>query len=197
MNKKKFLIIVFTLLCMDIGYQHYMSPNFINIKPGKKSVSHKKVSIKRTGNDLNAFLFDLGEIESKNDYEVVSKNNMLGRYQFSWNTAKVHLKKWNLDTISKKEFLSRPSLQDSVMISNLALNEKILKKYINKYKGKMFEGVYITRSGILAAAQFGPGKVIEFFKRDGRQSLVDGNGVHVKSYLEGFKSYKLPKTLEL
>jgi len=197
MSKRRFLVIVFTLLCVNIGYQHYTSPDFLNIRPEKKTKIHKKVKIKRTGNDLNAFLYDLGNMESKNNYEIISKNNMLGRYQFSWSTAKVHLKKWDLDTISKKEFLSRPSLQDSVMISNLALNEKILEKYIKKYKGKMIEGVYITRSGKLAAAQFGHGKVIEFFKRDGRHSLVDGNGVHVRSYLEGFKSYKLPKTLEL
>lgn len=159
--------------------------------PGRKMVA------RQSGTDLDAFLRDVAYIESGENHKIVSSNNMLGKYQFYWPTAKMHLKKWDMENISKKEFLNRPDLQDSVMLANLQFNQNILEKYIKKYANQTIDGIRITRSGILAAAQFGPGKVIRFFESETNRGLCDGNGVHVGTYMELFSNYKLPKKFEI
>lgn len=200
--RRKLLFILLMLISLNAGYESYVAilppATKLCVQKEKRHHNHyRKVKVHKTGKDLSAFLNDLATVESSNDHTNISKYNMLGKYQFTWTTAKRHLKKWGLDTISCKEFLNRPELQDSVMLSNMALNEKILKKYILKFSGTIVDGVLVTRSGILAAAQFGPGKVIEFFTRRGRFTMCDANGVHVKTYIDGFKSYKLPKNLDV
>ena len=51
-------------------------------------------------------------------------------------------------------------------------------------------GIYITESGILAAAHLaGPGNVKKFFRKG--YEFKDGNGTKMTSYLERFSSYKL------
>lgn len=152
---------------------------------------------RKSGSDLKAFLRDMSYVESGGKHKTVSKRKMLGKYQFKWSTARYHLKKWKMHKVTQKEFLSRPSLQDSVMLANMKLNERILAKYIKKYENKTVYGVKITKAGILAGAQFGPGTVIEFFDRKGKYSLKDGNGVHVKSYMKTFSKYKLPKKIKI
>lgn len=201
MTLRKKLIVLFVCMTTAAGYQSYVSivppKSKLCIQKERRHRNHTKVTIHKSGTNLDAFLSDLAAVESSDDYSSISAHNMLGRYQFDWRTATLHLKKWGLDTITQSEFLNRPSLQDSVMRSNLALNEKILDKYIKRFSGTIVDGVLITRSGLLAAAQFGPGKVIEFFKREGKFTLCDANGVHIKSYINGFKSYKLPKHLDV
>lgn len=122
---------------------------------------------------------------------------MLGKYQFKWSTARQHLRKWKMHKVSQKQFLNRPTLQDSVMLANMKYNELILKDYIKKYDNKTVFGVKITRAGILAGAQFGPGTVKEFFDRTGKHPLRDGNGVHVSYYMKKFSKYKLPKKIKI
>lgn len=152
---------------------------------------------KRSGSDLKSFLKDISYMESKGNHKVISKNKMLGKYQFKWSTARHHLKKMKMGKVTQQQFLARPSLQDSVMIANMKYNERILKKYIKKYDNKTVHGVKITRAGILAGAQFGAGPVIEFFDRKGKYSLTDGNGVHVSYYMKKFSKYKLPKKIKI
>lgn len=167
--------------------------------PKKRVTSKKEImpEYKKTGVDLKAFLRDISYVESKGNHRVRSKRNMLGKYQFKWSTVQIHLKKWKMNRTTQREFLSRPSLQDSVMLANMQLNEKILKRFIKRYENKTVDGIKITKAGILAGAQFGPGTVIEFFKREGKYKLRDSNGVHVKSYMKHFSKYKLPKKIKI
>jgi len=168
-------------------------------KSKSKNVLVKEIGpeYKKSGTDLKAFLRDISYVESKGKHKTVSKNKMLGKYQFKWSTAKQHLKKWKMHKISEKQFLNRPTLQDSVMLANMKMNEKILKRYIKKYNNKTVHGIKITRAGILAGAQFGAGPVIEFFDRKGKYPLKDGNGVHVSYYMKKFSNYKLPKKIKI
>jgi len=192
---RKRLILLFLLWSVSLSNP---TVDFVRVPVVKEStIDGKKMVLKQTGTDLEAFLRDVSWIESGENHTIISKFKMLGKYQFYWPTAKHHLKKWALDTITKQEFLSRPHLQDSVMISNLALNQEILKDVITKYCDQTINGVRVTRSGILAAAQFGPGKVIEFFEGGSKHGLYDGNGVHVGTYMQLFANYKLPKRFEI
>ena len=193
MSKRRKLICIFVLCSYALtnGTLDYLKYPVTK----ESTVKGRKMYLKQTGTDLEAFLRDVSWIESGENHLSVSKYNMLGKYQFYWPTAKSHLKKWDLDYISKKEFLSRPELQDSVMLANLACNQNTLKYYIEKYSNQTINGVRVTRSGILAAAQFGPGKVINFFENKG--SMYDGNGVHVGTYMQLFAGYKLPKEFRI
>jgi soluble lytic murein transglycosylase-like protein len=154
----------------------------------KKEVKQKK---KKKKKGTYSFLLAVAKQESSNRHKVVNRFNMLGKYQFKWSTARIHLKKMKLKHITQKEFLNNPALQDMVMLANIKYNKKLLRKYIKKYKHRKIDGVYITESGILAGAHLSPGAVIEFFNRAGKYSMVDGNGTHVKTYIKKFANYEL------
>ncbi len=59
--------------------------------------------------------------------------------------------------IPKDVFLAHPEIQDLCMIELLKYNKKDMQSYINKYSGKIIDGVLVTESGILALAQLGCG----------------------------------------
>ncbi len=135
--------------------------------------------------DHHAFLDAIGHKESRNNYEVVNTYGYMGRYQF----GKATLKGLGFK-VTQEEFLSDPKLQELAMHSLLEHNKKKLKKYIEKYDGKVVHGVYVTESGILAAAHLaGQGNVKKFFKRG--DEFKDGYGTRLTSYMINFSGYQL------
>lgn len=142
--------------------------------------------IKPKTNSHKDFLYDLGHRESTNNYKAVNQFGYLGRYQFGRQT----LNNLGYEDISNREFLSSPNIQEAAMRDLLEHNKKILKKYIQNYDGKVINGVFITESGILAAAHLaGPGNVKKFFKKG--YEFKDGNGTTMTSYMKKFANYKL------
>ena len=76
------------------------------------------------------------------------------------------------------------------MYALLNHNKKILRRQINKYHGKTINGIFITESGILAAAHLaGPGNVRKFFRKG--YEFRDGNGTKMTSCMIKFSDYKL------
>ena len=135
--------------------------------------------------ELLMFLTDIGYRESSNRYDVVNKWGYMGKYQFGRST----LKGLGYD-VSKKEFLSNHDLQEEAMMALLNHNKEKLQKYIDIFDGKNVNGIYITESGILAAAHLGgQGSVKRFFK-NGRV-FRDGNGTKITSYMEKFSGYDI------
>lgn len=131
------------------------------------------------------FLKDIGFRESTNRYEVVNRLGYMGKYQFHSKT----LKALGYD-VSKKEFLNDPSLQEEAMHKLLQSNKKTLQKYIDKYDGKTVHGIYITESGILAAAHLGgAGNVSKWFRRG--INFKDANGTKITNYMQIFSGYTL------
>lgn len=137
---------------------------------------------------LNAFLNQIGKTEGFGSYETVSRSGYLGMYQFHPTT----LSYIGID-VTPEEFLMNPALQDSVMILYMKMNAKSLNKVIEHYSGKYVNGVYVTKAGILAGAHLvGPGGVLAFFRPDKYDyKTVDGNGVHVSTYMTKFAGYDL------
>ena len=136
--------------------------------------------------DHNKFLEDLGFRESSGNYKAVNQFGYLGKYQFGRKT----LDNLGYKDISNREFLSDPAIQEQAMDDLLVHNKKILKRYIQKYNGKVINGIHITESGILAAAHLaGPGNVKKFFRKG--YEFRDGNGTKMTSYLVKFNNYKL------
>lgn len=135
--------------------------------------------------DHNAFLEALGHKESRNNYKVVNTYGYMGRYQF----GKATLKGLGFD-ITREEFLNSPELQEIAMQALLEHNKKKLSKFIEKYEGEVVHGVYVTESGVLAAAHLaGQGNVKKFF-RSGNE-FKDGYGTRLTSYMTKFSGYHL------
>jgi len=131
------------------------------------------------------FLMSIGFRESGNNYLRVNKYGYLGKYQF----GKATLKSLGIKTTTYN-FLYSPELQESAMLQLLQHNKKSLDYYIKKYQGKVFRNIFITESGILAAAHLGgAGNVRKFFKH--REIFKDGNGTKITTYMEQFSGYEL------
>lgn len=135
--------------------------------------------------ELERFLNDIGFKESSNRYHIVNEYGYLGRYQFSPRTLK------GLGfNISKKEFLSNPDVQDEAMICLLQHNKRVLQHYIDKWDGKIKNGVKITESGILAAAHLtGATSVKRFFKYGINRK--DAYGTSIVDYMNKFSGYEI------
>lgn len=131
------------------------------------------------------FFEAVGKFESGCDYKKVNRFGYLGKYQFNIKTVRG----LGIDC-SAQEFIDQPLLQEYAMEKYLLYNKKQLQDYIGKYQFKTYRGIYITESGILAAAHLGgAGSVKKFFK--GGEIFKDGNGVPITKYMTKFSGYNL------
>lgn len=195
--KKKILIIFVTTVVailsfgMADGEKKYPTVNNIEatIANGERILLRKQFirdSIKNHHKfELEKFLDAIGHRESTNRYDVVNPWGYMGRYQFGKST----LKGLGYD-VSRKEFLSNPELQEEAMMALLNHNKEKLQKYIDVFDGKTINGIYITESGILAAAHLGgQGSVKRYFKNG--KVFRDGNGTKITSYMDKFSGYDI------
>lgn len=136
-------------------------------------------------NQTGMFLNKLGYKESGNRYDVVNSYGYMGKYQFGKSTLE------GLGYyISKEDFLNSPAIQEKAIIDLLRHNKRILNRYIIKYKYSVVNNIYITESGLLAAAHIaGPGNVKKFFE-EGRD-FKDGYGTYMTDYMTYFAGYEL------
>ena len=134
----------------------------------------------------NKFLDEVGFRESSNNYKAVNQFGYLGKYQFGRKT----LNAIGFKDISNYEFLSNPEIQEEAMLVLLQKNKHTLRREIKKYVGETVNGIYITESGILAAAHLGgAGNVRKFFRKG--YEFEDGNGTKMTSYMVRFAGYNL------
>ena len=132
----------------------------------------------------STFLKAIARRESSNDYTVINRWGYMGKYQFGRGT----LDGLGYSHITNEEFLSTPFIQEEAMMKLLQSNKYILRKEIRKYSGTAVNGVYITESGLLAAAHLaGPGNV-RMFLRD-NINVKDGFGTSLSNYLDYFSNY--------
>lgn len=134
---------------------------------------------------LNEFLDGIGYRESRNNYSITSKSGYLGKYQFHPRTLKAIGV-----TESKKTFLNNKNIQDHAMIKLLKVNKEYLKKEIERYSGKVINGVMITESGILAAAHLGGYGNVKKYLNKGIE-FMDGNGTKISNYIRKFSGFVL------
>jgi len=134
----------------------------------------------------NKFLDEVGFRESSNNYKAVNQFGYLGKYQFGRKT----LNAIGFEDVSNYEFLSNPEIQEEAMLVLLQKNKHTLRREIKKYVGETVNGIYITESGILAAAHLGgAGNVRKFFRKG--YEFKDGNGTKMTSYMIRFADYNL------
>ena len=196
MRKRIYIIVTLTVITalsfgMTDSEKKYPTVNNIEatIANGERILLRKQFirdSIKQYHNfELEKFLDAIGHRESTNRYDVVNPWGYMGRYQFGRST----LKGLGYD-VSKKEFLSNPELQEKAMLSLLKHNKEKLQKYIDVFDGKTINGIYITESGILAAAHLGGQGSVRRYFRNGKV-FRDGNGTKITSYMDKFSGYDI------
>lgn len=138
--------------------------------------------------EVEKFMAHMARRESNNNHTVVNPYGMMGRYQFSPTTIRVL--GFNVD---KRTFLSNPHLQDSVMVTYMRANARELKGIIERYEGRVYKGVRITRAGVIAAAHLvGSGEVKRYFAdASDMVGRRDANGTSLRNYLEEFNGYNI------
>jgi len=158
-----------------------VKPKAIKVIMPKLEVPKVEINLK----DHTAFLRNIGNFESGNRYGIVNRWGYMGRYQFHSST----LESIGIKT-TKKKFLSSPTLQEEAMKRLLKSNKRTLRRYIKKYNNTSLHGVYVTESGVLAAAHLGgAGNVIKWFKKG--EVFKDGNGTPITRYMKVFSGYEL------
>ena len=135
--------------------------------------------------ELLRFLNDIGQRESGNRYDITNTWGYMGKYQFGKST----LKGLGFD-VTREEFLNNPQLQEEAMLALLNHNKKKLQSYIDIYDGKTINGMYVSESGILAAAHLGgQGSVKRYFKNG--KIFKDAYGTKITSYMKQFSGYDI------
>lgn len=135
--------------------------------------------------ELNRFLTDIGFRESGNRYDITNTWGYMGKYQFGKST----LKGLGFE-VTRKEFLSNPQLQEEAMMALLLHNKEKLQTYIDLYDGETINGMYVSESGILAAAHLGGQGSVKRYFRNGKV-FRDGNGTKITSYMNRFSGYDI------
>ncbi|MRX41517.1 peptidoglycan-binding protein LysM [Flavobacterium sp. LC2016-23] len=152
----------------------------------KDDYPNLNLNIPYTGNHLIGFKEAVAFKESQGKYRLVNSLGYMGKYQFGSKALRA------IGIQNDKAFLKDPALQEKAFIALLSRNKWILRNEIEKYEGKVINGVEITESGILAAAHLGgAGSVKNFFKNRGNRHFRDAYGTSLRSYLKAFGGYDL------
>ncbi len=183
-----FALALFSLMAFTSVYRVVTNPivklpvkGIVTIPVEPLTVPHIELKTNSHSDFLNA----IGFKESGNRYNIVNRFGYMGKYQFGKRTLRGLGFK-----MSKKEFLNSPEIQEEAMYKLLQQNKRYLRKYINKYNGKIVHGVLVTESGLLAAAHLGGAGSVKKWFRTGK-IRKDGNGVKITTYMERFAGYDL------
>lgn len=137
-----------------------------------------------TGKTFTGFKEALAFKESQGRYTLINSLGYMGKYQFGRAALRA------IGIHDSSEFLRNPRLQEKAFKALLAKNKWELRKEIEKYDGKVINGVAVTESGILAAAHLGgAGSVKKFFKNNGKRTIKDNYGTSLQSYMKKFGGY--------
>ena len=151
-----------------------------------EQIKHTVPFIKK---DFIGFKEFLGFFESGSDYKKINRLGYLGKYQFGKSTLKV----LKIDYL-KNDFINEPALQEKAFLMNVMRNKWILRREISRFNGLVISDMFITESGIIAAAHLsGPGNVKKFLRSycDSELDLKDANGTKISDYLKTFKNYNI------
>lgn len=199
----KFKLISFTLLFFTIGIT--LPPSNLNynddyitteVLSPSNGYDFDKIAYKIpfTTRDFVGFKEFLGFYESGSDYKKINSLGYLGKYQFGRSTLKV-LRIKKIDN-----FINIPELQEKAFLMNVMRNKWILRREIERFRGKKINNILITESGIIAAAHLsGPGNVKKFLRNNCNNNLdfKDINGTKISDYIRIFRNYDISKILAI
>ena len=188
--------ILLTVAFISTGFKRYdpQSHNWFLITerdnfeykfPSLKPTDYINLNVPFVGRFFIGYKEAIAFKESQGKYKKINTLGYLGKYQFGMETLK---------TIGIKDsltFINSPRLQEKAFVALLSKNKWELIDYIQKFEGKIVDGVKITESGILAAAHLGgAGSVNRFLDTDGKKKCKDDYGTSVKTYMRDFGNYE-------
>lgn len=161
----------------EIVYYHYPNEN-------TDEMETSDITIPYVGKTFVGFRQALAFKESRGILNCVNSYGYMGKYQFGKSTLRT------VGIYDFNTFLKNEVWQEKAFRALLSIHKWILRKEIEKYDGKILNGVKITESGILAAAHLGgAGSVKKFLRSNGRNGFQDGYGTSLKSYFKKFGGY--------
>lgn len=207
---KKTVISIFILIIYLIssevknatGHMQLFDNTNVIVATKKKLVVYDP-GIKKFVKGHGIFLSAIGKMESNNKYDIINKYGYMGRYQFGITTLKglnidtllvsdADSIYTNTDSIIKTRFIKDTLIQEIAMHRYLKYNKRHLTDYISQYDKTYIDSIYVTTSGILAAAHLsGSTNVKRFFDSMGEKNCEDAFGTSIKDYLKNFSGYNL------
>lgn len=152
--------------------------------PTQDECEYINLQLPFTGKSYTGFKQAIAIRESQGQYKLINTFGYMGKYQFGGSALR------SIGIKSKKDFLNNPRLQEKAFKALLSINKAMLENEIEKYDGKIINGVKITESGILAAAHLGgAGSVKSYLRSNGKSKFKDGFGTSMKSYFKKFGGY--------
>lgn len=200
MIKKRSYFIGLTLLVLVV------SSGFINFKKEKLEGFHLSntevikyhvpneyeneevlpVKVPQVGKSFTGFAQKMAYKESRGMLHLVNPYGYMGKYQFGRSTLRT------VGIYDFQEFLRNAVWQDEAFKALIARNKWELRKEIQKYSGRVINGVEITESGLIAAAHLGgAGSVKKYLRSNGRNGFKDGFGTSLSSYIRKFSNYDI------
>ena len=155
----------------------FLTKTVSTVLPESESYT-QTINIPFVGNSFNGFKEAVAFKESQGRYHIVNTLGYLGKYQFGKST----LKRFRI--YNTQLFLRTPELQEDAFIALCSVNKWILRKDIKRSVGNNINGIYITESGILAAAHLaGAGNVKKYLRSNGENRFKDAYGSSIQHYL--------------
>ena len=167
-----------------------VKPTEVLFPQNETHIKPREVSPPFLGSSFLGFKEALAFRESQGNYFIINTLGYIGKYQFGIGTLRL------MGVYNATQFLNDPSLQERVFRTNIARNKWILRKYIARFAGKKIKGIYVTESGILAAAHLaGAGNVKKYLRSYGKRDVQDAYGTKISDYLAGFSGYDISEIL--
>ncbi len=143
-----------------------------------------EVSVPHVGKTFAGFAQKMAYRESRGILHLVNPFGYMGKYQFGKSTLRT------VGVYDFQEFLRNAEWQDKAFQALIARNKWLLRNEIEKYSGKVINGIEITESGLVAAAHLGgAGSVKKYLRSNGRSGFKDGFGTSLSSYIKKFAGY--------
>jgi hypothetical protein len=168
-------------------YYFVLHPIIVNHYQVAEKVANEVIYVHDSTKTMDKFLHELALSESGDDYRKVNQFGYMGKYQI----GRQALTQLGLTAVSNEAFLDNPALQEAAVRMLLKENKRILASYIGKYQSRVINGIYVTESGILAAANMCPQGVIDYLTSNGQIVFKDGNNCSITKYLMKFSGYQI------
>ena len=142
--------------------------------------------VPNVGKSFSGFAQKMAYKESRGMLHLVNPYGYMGKYQFGRSALRT------VGIYDFQEFLRNAEWQDEAFKALIARNKWELRKEIQKYSGRVINGVEITESGLIAAAHLGgAGSVKKYLRSNGRNGFKDGFGTSLSSYIRKFSNYDI------
>ena len=187
-NFKIFLIYFFAVFFLNSSDLTTSNLNLEYSVESKDNSNLNYLPIPYTVRDFVGFKNFLGFFESGSDYDKINRFGYIGKYQFGKGTLKMY------GVTNLVNYKNNPELQEKIFLMNVMRNKWILRREISWYSNRYLGGVYVSESGIIAAAHLsGPGNVKKYLRShcDANLNKKDANGTSISDYMRIFKDYDI------